>query len=58
LAIPGIDGCGTSSLHYELEKLGFQKIGRAQFGDSDDPMFSLVEEKYRWENALGIECKK
>ena len=47
-----------SSLHYELKKIGFQNIRRAQFGDAKDPMFRLVEQKGRWENALGIECKK
>jgi len=47
-----------SSLHYELKKIGFQNIRRAQFGDSGDPMFCLVEKKDRWENALAIECKK
>ena len=47
-----------SSLHYELGKVGFQNIRPAQFGDSKDPMFRLVEQKGRWENALAIECKK
>ena len=46
------------SLHYELEKIGFQNIRRARFGDSRDPMFCPVEQKERWENALAIECEK
>jgi len=47
-----------SSLRYELEKIGFQNIRRAQFGDSDDTMFKIVEQRERWRNALGIDWAK
>jgi hypothetical protein len=47
-----------SSLHYELEKIGFQNIRRAQFEDSNDKMFKMVEQKERWRNALSIDCIK
>ena len=46
------------SIKYELELAGFKDIRRATFGDSADRMFDTVEEKSRWENALGIECRK
>ena len=46
------------SVAFELEKMGFVDIRRAIFGDSNDRMFDDVEEKTRWNNALGIECKK
>ena len=42
----------------ELEAAGFRDIRRVQFNDSSDPMFLQVEEKYRWDDCLGIECKK
>jgi SAM-dependent methyltransferase len=41
----------------ELRKVGFVDIRRAFFGDSTDPMFAEVEEKDRWDNCLGVECK-
>jgi predicted SAM-dependent methyltransferase len=46
------------SIEKELRQAGFLKIRRANFGDSEDPMFRKVEEKERWENCLGIECAK
>lgn len=42
----------------ELETAGFRDIRRVQFNDSPDPMFTQVEEKYRWDDCLGIECRK
>lgn len=42
----------------ELEKAGFTEIRKASFGDSSDPMFQEVEDKGRWDNCLGVECKK
>ena len=44
------------SMMSELEATGFSQIRRAEFGDSKDPMFSLVEDKERWDNCLGFEC--
>lgn len=46
------------SISHELERAGFVEIRRAQFGDARDPMFIEVEDKDRWENCLGVECKK
>jgi len=46
------------SLAVELTAAGFTSIRRAQFGDSDDPMFRLVEDPERWVNALGMQCAK
>lgn len=45
-----------NSIRDELAKAGFGGIRRACFGDSPDPMFSLVESKGRWEGHLGMEC--
>ena len=46
------------SIKQELVNAGFVDIRRAQFGDSLEPMFSKVEEKSRWDNCLGVECRK
>lgn len=42
----------------ELERVGFTDIRRAQFNDNSDPKFHEVEELNRWENCLGVECRK
>jgi SAM-dependent methyltransferase len=42
----------------ELEKAGFTSMRRAFFNDSNHPQFADVEERGRWENALGVECIK
>lgn len=46
------------STESELKDAGFTNIRKASFGDSSDPKFSEVEDKGRWDNALGIECMK
>lgn len=46
------------SIRTELEMVGFVGIRKAVFGDSADPMFREVEQKDRWDNNLGIECRK
>lgn len=46
------------SIQRELENAGFDNVRRAYFGDSSDPMFGTVEEQGRWENCLGVECRK
>ena len=46
------------SIKPELENVGFVEVRRAFFGDSSDPYFRTVEEIGRWENCLGIECRK
>ncbi len=42
----------------ELERAGFAEVRRAAFGDSSDAMFRHVEDKGRWDDCLGIECRK
>jgi hypothetical protein len=42
----------------ELEAAGFVEIRRAQCHDNPEPRFRDVEEFDRWENCLGIECRK
>jgi hypothetical protein len=46
------------SAKIELENVGFTKIRRAKFGDSQDFKFTEIEDKTRWMNCLGIECQK
>ncbi len=46
------------SLDVELRNAGFANIRRAQFGDSAEAKFRAVENSERWQNALGIECKR
>ena len=46
------------SIKEELGKAGFTQIRRAQFGDSADLFFQRVEDKIRWDDCLGVECKK
>lgn len=41
-----------------LENAGFVAVRRAFFGDSSEPMFGKVEEWDRWDNGLGIECRR
>jgi hypothetical protein len=44
------------SLCKELQTAGFTGARAAQFGDSEDPLFSAVEDKSRWEDAIAIQC--
>jgi predicted SAM-dependent methyltransferase len=46
------------SIKPELEYAGFVGIRRATIGDSSDPVFSTAEDIGRWENCLGVECRK
>lgn len=46
------------SLARELDAAGFSEIRRAQYGDSSIQQFHDVENKTRWDNCLGIECKR
>ena len=46
------------SLEQELKDSGFKDIRRAEYGDSSDPLFRDVEDESRWENCLGVECRK
>jgi SAM-dependent methyltransferase len=42
----------------ELADAGFSDMRRAFFNDSEDHRFSEVENRGRWENCLGVECRK
>ena len=46
------------SIKKELKDAGFFKIRRCSFGDSDDLMFTKVEEKDRFNDCLAIDCIK
>jgi Methyltransferase domain len=46
------------SLELELKNQNFINIKRSYFGDSLEPLFKDVENKERWDNCLGIECRK
>lgn len=46
------------SIRCELEETGFTGIRRAAFGDSAKLVFQAVEDPQRWENCLGVECRK
>ena len=46
------------SMAVELQTVGFIDIRRASFGDSSDPMFARVEVKDRWDDCLGVDCRK
>jgi predicted SAM-dependent methyltransferase len=42
----------------ELEQAGFTEIRRAEIFDNPDPRFREVEDPGRWENCLGMECRR
>jgi SAM-dependent methyltransferase len=42
----------------ELAQAGFVRIRRAQYDDADDARFKDVEDRGRWENCLGVECRR
>ncbi|WP_088240455.1 class I SAM-dependent methyltransferase [Calothrix rhizosoleniae] len=46
------------SLKYKLEVQGFVEIRRAEFNDSADSNFSIVEDSGRFVNSVAVECKK
>ena len=46
------------SMSNELREAGFNDIRRSEFGDSNVNEFKNVEVLDRWQNCLGIECRK
>jgi SAM-dependent methyltransferase len=46
------------SLAFELKKAGFVNVRQCRFGNSDDPIFNLVEEESRFAGAVAFECQK
>lgn len=47
-----------ASLTQALKDHGFLHIRRCRFGDCEDPMFSFVEARDRFENALAMEARR
>ena len=41
-----------------LHSAGFVEIRRAEFGDAEQPSYTEVERAERWEDALGIQCRR
>ena len=46
------------SLKHVLTEHGFQNIRRCKFGDCADPMFNLVEDPGRFENAVAMDATR
>jgi len=46
------------AMEMELVDVGFANVRIANFGDSKVERFADVENKARWDNCLGIECRK
>ena len=46
------------SMTNALRGHGFQHVRRCSFGDSDDSMFSLVEDRTRFDNAVAMEGRR
>lgn len=46
------------SLMQEFKNIGFESIRLCSFNDSNEPLFSKVEEKHRFEHAVAIEAIK
>ena len=46
------------AIRNELQQAGFIDVRRARFGDSPDAAFCQVEERGRWEDCLGVECRR
>ena len=46
------------NMTHELAAAGFTAIRRARMGDNPDPHFADVEDAGRWENCLGMECRR
>ncbi|MBX2952279.1 MAG: methyltransferase domain-containing protein [Leadbetterella sp.] len=46
------------SLARELRNAGFVEVRECSFNDSEDPMFTHVEDQSRFVNAVALECRK
>jgi len=46
------------SIESELKRVGFSEVRRAYFDDSSASCFHDVETEERWDNCLGVECKR
>jgi predicted SAM-dependent methyltransferase len=47
-----------SSIEQALKEHGFRQIRRCRVGDCEDPMFSFVEARERFENAVAMEARR
>jgi hypothetical protein len=47
----------TLSLEHALRAHGFTGVRRCSYGDCEDRMFGLVEDKGRFENAVAMEAR-
>lgn len=47
-----------NTLSAVIKEAGFKNVRRAQYGDWQDPMFESVEDEYRLNDAVCIECVK
>ncbi len=45
------------SLTNALQEHGFQRVRQCSFGDCEDPMFTLVESRARFEHAVALEAR-
>jgi hypothetical protein len=45
-------------LKYELNQVGFVRVRKASFGDSDDPILRGIESESRYEAAVAVECRR
>jgi len=48
----------VNSMGHALEEAGFVAIRPAVFGDASDPMFANVEERVRWKEGIGFDCRR
>lgn len=47
----------TISLSHSLREHGFTRVRKCAYGDCEDPMFALVEDKGRFEHAVALEAR-
>jgi SAM-dependent methyltransferase len=47
-----------TSMTHTLREHGYQEIRRCRFGDCEDTMFSLVEDRSRFENEVAMEARR
>ncbi len=48
----------AKSMEDALKEAGFVDIRPAVYGDASDPMFANVEERVRWKEGIGFDCRR
>jgi hypothetical protein len=48
----------ADSMADALAEAGFVAVRPARFGDAEDPMFAHVEERVRWKEGIGFDCRR